>query len=216
MRYMPCMWLSLALVSGAWAGTWSDDFADAAAVDWEGAGQPVDWIEKEGTLNGELIDSDVWAFRLTGDDGWGDYSATCSANVQNLAGGDWTGIVFRYQDEQTYAWFGLSVAWTQFAAGVAGNNLVQEEMKIGFRQWYTLRAEIEGANAQLYVDEEPLLHIEAAVPPSGKVGVFSARSLPQFDDFRIVGANIPDGGPGFAVTTTGKLATVWASIRRSP
>lgn len=201
------------LAAPALAGSWSDDFEDAASVEWEEAGEPADWTESGGVLNGELIEVDNRALRVTGDEEWEDYSVSCMANVHNLAGGDWTGIVFRYQNEDSYAWFGMSVAWTQFAAGDAGNTLILEGMKVGFRQWYTLRAEVKGALVDMYLDDELLLQFEGGAPVSGRVGVFSARSLPQFDDFRVQGEQVADGGPGFAVSAAGKVAVAWARMK---
>ncbi len=197
----------------AWAGSWSDDFEDAASVDWEEAGEIADWTESDGVLNGELLESNVRSLRITGDDRWEDYTVTCRANVQNLAGGDWTGIVFRYQNEDAYAWLGLSVAWTKFAAGIGGATDVEQQIKVGFRQWYVLRAVVKGALVECYVDDELLFELEGGLPISGSVGVFSARSLPQFDDFNVKGDDVADGGPGFAVAPAGKLALTWAGIR---
>ncbi len=207
------VWTLVLAATPAWAGSWSDDFEDAASVDWEEAGEPADWVESDGVLNGELVESDVWSLRLTGDESWGDYTVRCLANVQNLAGGDWTGIVFRYQNDDNYAWLGLSVAWTKFAAGIAGNTLVEQQIKVGFRQWYALRAEVKGALVELYVDDELLFEFEGGAPLSGRVGVFSARSLPQFDDYNVKGDDVADGGPGFAVSPEGKLAATWADIK---
>jgi hypothetical protein len=207
------VWVLLLLTAPAWSGSWSDDFEDAASVDWEEAGEPNNWTESDGFLNGELVEVDSRAFRLTGDEDWEDYTLTVSANVQNLAGGDWMGVVFRYQSEESYAWFGLSVAWTTFAAGVSGNTLVEQQMKVGFRQWYTLRVEVKGPLVDMYLDDELLLQFDGGAPLSGRVGVFASRSLPQFDDFRVSGDGIADGGPGFAVSAVGKAAVAWADVK---
>ncbi len=56
------------LAAPALAGSWSDDFEDAASVEWEEAGEPADWTESGGVLNGELIEVDNRALRWTGDE----------------------------------------------------------------------------------------------------------------------------------------------------
>ena len=52
------VWVLLLLTAPAWSGSWSDDFEDAASVDWEEAGEPNNWTESDGFLNGELVEVD--------------------------------------------------------------------------------------------------------------------------------------------------------------
>ncbi len=218
-RILLTLMIGLMAVGSVFGGTWVDDFEDGVSIDWMEAGRPMRWTEADGMMTSELREDDGYAMLLTGEKEWVNDSVTCRLNVRNLAGGDWCGLVLRYSGEDSYCWFGISVAWTRYAAGVGNQRAAEKQLKVGFMEWYTLRVEIQDNQAQsslvrCFVNGTPVFEFEENIPQSGQVGIFVQRSMTQFDDFKVSGAEILDGGPGFAVEPTDKLTTTWAALKR--
>ena len=204
----------LLAVPPVWAGTWVDDFADGATNDWEEAGAVnMKWTEAEGIMTSVVREEDGRALLLTGSPDWGNYTVTCEMSVHNLAGGDWCGLIFRHSGADTYAWFGMSIAWTKYAAGIGGATEVDELLKVTFMEVYELKAEVQANTVRCFVDDTLVFEFPGEFPLSGRVGVFVQRSMTQFDNFRVDGPDVSDGGPGYAVEASGKLSVVWGHLR---
>lgn len=205
----------LILSTSVFAGTWKDDFEDGILADWKEAGADTKWSESKGVVVSELpqAESGNRRFLVTGDASWENYTVTVNLRVVNLVGGDWCGILLRYNNEDSYHWFGLSVAWTSYAAGTADETKEQENLRVGFGQWYELRAEVENDNFKFFVNDELVLEFVDSILLSGQVGLYTQNSMTEFDDFSVTGPEIPDGGPGFPVETKDRLATTWSKIK---
>jgi len=202
------------ITTSALAGTWKDNFEDGNLADWKKAGAATKWKESGGVLVSERpqVESGNRSFLLTGEQSWMDYTVTVKLRVVNLVGGDWCGILFRYSNEQSHDWFGISVAWTKYAAGTANAINEQKPIRVGFGQWYKLRAEVKNDNCKLFVDDKLVFEANSDLP-SGRVGLFTQNSQTEFDDFSVTGPDITDGGPGFAVSSQSKLTTIWGRIK---
>lgn len=206
----------LVFSTSVFAGTWKDDFEDANLADWEQAGAAAKWIESKGVVVSELppVESGNRSFLVTGEQSWKDYTVTVNLRIVNLVGGDWCGILLRYNDENSYYWFGLSAAWTSYAAGTANETKEQENLRVGFGQWYALRVEAKNDNFKFFINDELAFELTDSLLPSGRVGLLTQNSMTEFDDFSITGPEIPDGGPGFPVEPKDRLATTWSKIKQ--
>lgn len=203
--------LGLVYVSLVFAGTWKDNFEDGSLADWEEEGFATNWKESEGVLVNELERGDR-SFLLTGEQNWNDYTVAVKLRVVNLAGGDWCGILLRYKNTDSHYWFGISTAWTKYAAGTANETREQELIPVKFTEWYKLRAEVNKDNLKLFVNDKLFFETDIDLN-SGRVGLFTQNSMTEFDDFSVTGPEITDGGPGFSVEPKYKLATTWGNIK---
>lgn len=205
----------LTVSSSVFAGTWTDDFDDGILADWKEAGVDIKWTESKGIVVSEVPQAESGrSLLVTGDLSWINYTVAVNLRVVNLAGGDWCGILLRYNNEQSFLWVGLSVAWTSYAAGTADEMKEQELLRVGFGQWHELRAEVVNDNCKFFVNDELVLELVDGLLPSGQVGLFSQNSMTEFDDFSVTGPEIPDGGPGFPVVAKDRLATTWSRIKQ--
>lgn len=214
MAVLSCMLLILS--TSVFAGTWIDDFEDGTLADWEAAGIPGIWTESKGVVVSELppAESGNRSFLVTGDEGWKDYTVTVKLRIANLVGGDWCGILLRYNGEDSFYRFALSAAWTSYAAGTANETKEQKNLRVGFGQWYELRAEAKNDSFKFFINDQLALEFTDSLLSSGRVGLFTQNSMTEFDDFSISGPEVADGGPGFPVEPEGKLATTWSEIKQ--
>lgn len=127
--------LALVSVSFVSAGTWKDNFEDGSLADWEEEGFATNWKESEGVLVNELERGNR-SFFLTGEQNWNDYTVAVKLRVVNLAGGDWCGMLLRYNNTDSHYWFGISTAWTKYAAGTANETREEELIPVKFAEWY--------------------------------------------------------------------------------
>jgi len=206
--------LGLVYVSLVFAGTWKDNFEDGNLADWEEAGEATKWKESKGVMVGELppVERGTRSFLLTGDESWRDYTVEVKLRVVNLVGGDWCGILLRYNNTDSHYWFGISTAWTKYAAGTANETREQELIRVNFAEWYELRAEVKKETLKLFVNDKLFFETDISLT-SGRVGLFIQNSTTEFDDFSVAGPEITDGGPGFSVEPKYKLATTWGNIK---
>lgn len=206
----------LILSAPVFAGTWSDDFSDGILADWEAVGLDSNWDERDGVVVSELPknESGNQTYLITGNEEWKNYTIEVKANIANLVGGDWCGFVFRYRDENSYYWFGMSAAWTKYSWGTANEIKVQELLRVGVGLPHVLRAEVQGENFKFFVDGKMYFEDADGSLSDGRVGLFMQNSMAEFDDFRVTGPEILDGGPGYAVEPKDKLSITWGKIKQ--
>jgi hypothetical protein len=73
---------------------------------------------------------------------------------------------------------------------------------------------LEKEHIEAYLDNELIADFDDKSEDSGKIGLGAKCIEARFDNVVITGPEIPDGGPGFAVTSQNRLATMWGSIKR--
>jgi hypothetical protein len=85
-------------------------------------------------------------------------------------------------------------------------------------KWYNFKVSINGSKFDFYLDAELVISTDWSDQPLSKNGKIElwARFPGEywFDNVVITGSDIPDVGPsGFAVNSSGKLATSWGQIK---
>ena len=78
--------------------------------------------------------------------------------------------------------------------------------------WYQLRILVQGSHYELFIDGQHVLAYDDATFTSGGVGIGARDVVVHFDDVRISGDSVPDGG-ATSVEAAGKLAVTWAALK---
>ena len=83
-------------------------------------------------------------------------------------------------------------------------------------RWYALTASIDSrGKLKFQIDDEVFTVTDKNPIKSGKAGLIVSGAQARFDDVKITGSNIPDGGPGtLPVEPSGKLAITWGKLKR--
>jgi hypothetical protein len=219
-------------ISPAFAGTWRDDFEDGNLDGWA-MFNPIP-AEKWGVEDGEC--SGQWTPAMPGmysplqlhaenADLWEDYTVTFKAKLVESfgkAGGGacFFGITFRMP-------IGRGMATYQALIAPESNEVVfyeedQETSVVSLPfdiledTWYELKVVAEGDHFEFYIDNELIESFDDDSFTSGGIDLGVANTHVHFDDVVITGPEIPNGGPGFAVTAESKLATMWGSVKLRP
>ncbi len=206
----------------AFAGTWRDDFEDGDLDDWLGVTK--DWTVEDGECSGEFFNAppDMAEIIITGDVGWRNYTVRCKIKFMGEPPPSGSaGLTFR---DSNMAWGRYSFGINADEDTAVGNKSVEpnvtqpSEVPLDFTlsedTWYELEIIVEGDHFEFYIDGEPAGEFDDKSLSSGNVGLFVRNTQAHFDDVVITGPEIPDGGPGFAITSQSKLATVWGSVKR--
>jgi len=215
--FFMCVLLSIGFVSGIYAVT--DDFND---------GNDDGWTQIQGTWsvkNGEYVQEDTeWTSTDTnetyhrsyfGDESWENY--TFEAKIRIEQGGDLApiiGIFFRVTEKSEngdYYYFRLDTRPAEGPALIKSpNTILLENMAkpavVG--QDYILKVDVSGNNIKCYIDGQLEIELQDDSFPMGAVGVGTFNTDGYFDD-----VIVDDGDVASAVSTKGKLATTWASIK---
>jgi hypothetical protein len=201
------------------AGVWQDDFNGSALTPgWSG---DVDAFRlEENRLVGVSAHPILPSLAaITVGDAWTHYTATVRVNVvkPNLAICSKGGLVLGKRNgwalvfclhtpskqAEVFEWF-------------SRNLRLASPMPLEYDEWHTLRVDVEARSARFIVDRVAIGSVKD-VDLSGSVGVVVEDTmLTLFDDFRVSGATIPNGGHGdvASVSPMGRLTTTWASIKR--
>lgn len=212
-----CVFLSVGFVGGIYAI--SDNFND---------GNDNGWTQIQGTWsvkNGEYVQADTaWASTATnetyhrsyyGDVNWANY--TIEAKVRIDKGGDLApiiGIFFRVTEKSPagdYYYFRLDTRPAEGPCLVKSpNTILQENMAkpASIGQNYVLKVDVNGDNIKCYIDGQLEIELQDNSFPMGAVGVGTFNTDGYFDDVTISGGDVVS-----AVSSKGKLATTWASIK---
>ena len=79
--------------------------------------------------------------------------------------------------------------------------------------WYRLKMEVEGDQITAFVDDAKVFALRDGLFASGPACIAVNGVRATFDDFMVTGPDVPDGGPGYLVESSGKLATTWAHLK---
>ncbi len=208
----------------AFAGTWRDDFGDGDFTGWEIFGGGNWEVE-----NGELLvsDRDITAL-YTGEEGWSDYTVQADVLIvkvliqcNQLPG---VAIVARYQRPESPARYQFAFEWQAEGTWLMGANYTDansgvhvvkvDQFPVEEGRWYNFKMTLEKGHIEAYLDNELIAEFDDKSEDSGKIGLGAKCIEARFDNVVITGPEIPDGGPGSAVTSQSKLATMWGSIKR--
>ncbi len=219
-------------VSPAFAGTWRDDFEDGNLDGWA-MFNPIPaekWGVEDGECSGQwtpAIPGTYSALQLHAEnaDSWEDYTVTFRAKLVEsfgrAGGGDCCfGITFRMpigRGVSTYSAFihpeSNEVSFFEEAREIS---VVSLPFDILEDTWYELKVIAEGDHLEFYINGELIGSFDDDSFPSGGIELGVANTHVHFDDVVITGPEIPNGGPGFAVASQSKLATMWGSVKRCP
>ncbi len=215
--FFMCVLLSIGFVSGIYAIT--DDFDD---------GNDDGWTQIQGVWsvqNGEYVQEDTeWASTDTnetyhrsyfGDESWENY--TLEAKIRIEQSGDLApiiGIFFRVTEKSAsgdYYYFRLDTRPAEGPALIKSpNTILLENMEkpavVG--QDYILKVDVSGNNIKCYIDGQLEIELQDDSFSMGAVGVGTFNTDGYFDDVIVSGGDVVS-----AVSTGGKLATTWASIK---
>ncbi len=230
MHYLNCCLLVLCLLAGfSYAGTWIENFDDGNTDGWRlvlgsekhaeatvvnselvfrqfNIGSTGGWLVLEASRNWSNYTLEM-RFKFTEDVGPNDpkgaiitYNDTFDGIPE---GGPNCPFLFLRPDGLVRGMLAINGAWffpvtTQFpfSSGV----------------WYQLRILVQGSHYELFIDGQHILTYDDDTFTSGGVGIGARDVVVHFDDVRITGDSVPDGG-SVAVEVAGKLATVWAALK---
>lgn len=215
-RFVPLLaWLSLT----AWGGVWRDDFGGETLTEgWHGDVEA--FRLEEGRLIGVSAHPIALVLKgITVGDRWTHYTATVRVNVvlPNLAICSKGGLVIGKRNDRAFV-FVLHTPSRQVEVfeWTTRRILLEAPFPLEYDEWHTLRADVEERSAQLFVDGVKAGKVEN-LDLAGGVGVAVEDTMKTlFDDFRVSGATIPNGGHGEVtpIFPAGRLAAVWASLKR--
>lgn len=222
------------------AGIWKDDFSDSTLKDWGGSfksGECIVGVD-DGCLNFKGLQNDA-QFRTKN---WTlgeikDYSLEVKWQVKqvDLHRGR-LGIEYQAYDierkNKTLHWKDKGRMFFQldYLFNIAGFNVVimshlpgELQDKILARArfepkknvWYKFRLEVAGNRYKFSIDNEVLAEIEDNTVPAGWVGFrFGGMINVYFDNFKVTGPDVPNGGPGMqALNPMGRLPITWGELK---
>jgi hypothetical protein len=229
--------ISISALPLAFAGTWSDGFQDARLKDWQLVSQqgPTTFKAEDGELSMEVYSGFVSFLWVIGSSLWGNYTLTVKVKIldefgdfvdggayihENGNGNDWKDYYFFVADKWTQVYPGVPPEGKGAFAFPSINNTVQMGKAIVFTpeldHWYTLKATTKGEHTELYIDNKLIGAFDYAELKSGNVGLVVSNAHVHFDDFVVIGEDIPNGGPGgvsISVGEKGKITTSWGEIK---
>ncbi len=215
----------------SFAGTWTDAFEDDNTQEWEifntfdeeeakwwiDAGEAVcETFKPEG--HGHSIPS-IWA---TGELTWKNYSLSCKAKLVEAKEETATlGIVLHQQWERLsfyvfqifYPW---KIAHITKVTRDGADTLGEFHFAAKLDTWYTLTAAIDSrGRLKFQIDDEVFTVTDQNRIKSGKSGFEVSGAQARFDNVKIMGDNVPNGGPGtLRVEPSGnKLAITWGELK---
>lgn len=215
-RLVPFLvWLSLR----AWGGVWHDDFGSETLTEgWNGD------VEAFRLEEGRLLGVSAHPLALvpkgiTVGDQWKNYTATVRVNVvmPNLAICSKGGLIIGKRDAKAFAFVVHPPSrQAEVFEWSTRRILLEVPFLLEYDEWHTLRADVEEHSAQFFVDGVRVGLVEN-FDLVGGVGVVVEDTMKTlFDDFRVWGPTIPNGGHGevTSLSPAGRLAATWASLKR--
>lgn len=218
---------SIALNPSGFAGTWKDSFEDRNTQEWEVIGRELkEWWIDGGEAVGETLEHNILSAWVTGDVAWRNYTISCRAKLTEVKGQfPHLGLVLHYDDKQNSLYlFEIVSDWKEFGFITLEKLLPPpaSSVKLGqfnfvpkANKWYTLTASVSRRALEFQIDDQVFTAIDNSPLKSGKTGLFVVNGQARFDDVKITGTNIPNGGPGKArpVNPQAKLATTWGHLK---
>ena len=178
---------------------------------------------ENGECSGEWQNADpdmisLLELKLENSASWKDYTVECK--MKFVAMGHFAGISFR--DNVAGNRYGFVIkandnaawGWKVFQGAITTASEIPLPFTLSKDTWYELKIVVEGDHFEFYIDGKLACEFDDNSIPSGKACLVVRNVHAHFDDIVITGPDIPDGGPGFVVTSQSKLATIWGSIKR--
>jgi hypothetical protein len=201
LRFFALFSFALSLYSAA-AGTWSDTFSQGMlAAEWRGDTNAF-WISNN-ALYGESADpvSESPLYILQVGNNWSNYVVSCSINLlsPNTRVCTKGALVLRRSGNEGYV-FALHEPTQTIELYRLSNHemLLSKAASIRYKQWYKVRAELQGDSLSLWVDDAFIGTVTDSRSPGGAVGIaVQDAEAVVFDDFSVTGTDIPnnDAGP---------------------
>jgi hypothetical protein len=213
------LWLTgtllLASASIAFAGTWSDQFTESSlGSDWQG--DRAYFSATNGHLDGVSASpiAPVPLHLVEVGTNWGDYTIRCGVEVvtPNLLICTKGALILRDNGTDGYV-FALHVATQTIEVYRLSDHemLLSKAAPLELKQWYQVRAELQGATMNFFVDNELVGTVTDDRSLSGAVGVGVQDTLETlFDDFSVTGPGIPNNGLALSLGT--KVTLSWPSF----
>ena len=215
----------------SFGGTWVDDFEDDSTREWElfntFAGSAA-WRIDAGEAVAETFEphrnATIWA---TGDLDWRNYLLSCKAKlVEANKGSASLGLILhqRWEESSFYVFqilYPLEVIHiTKIHSGTV-STIGEFDFAAKLNRWYTLTASIDSSETlkrvklEFQIDDEVFTVTDRNPIKSGKAGLEVSGAQARFDNVKIIGSNVPNGGPGaLAIEPRGKLAITWGKLKR--
>ena len=194
------------------------------------------WNVGGGEVRGSILALFVESMFLTGELNWKYYSVSCKAKfVGNEKKTASLGLILHARINENKRYMFMINYFDQKASVVATAGILQEEddpfkgwtkkvydFKLKFDTWYLLSASVlrndklEFKIRNLSDQEnkgEFSIEVLKPIRSGGLTGFYVANAAAVFDDIKIKGENIPNGGT-FSVEPQSKLATTWSKIKR--
>jgi hypothetical protein len=204
----------LASSSLTFAGTWADHFSQGfIGSDWQGDRDYFSIVD--GALRGVSATplAPVPLHRLEVGKDWADYTVQCRIDVvePNLLVCTKGALILRDNGTDGYV-FALHVATKTIEVYRLSDHemLLSQNAPLQLKQWYLVRAELQGSNMTFFVDNQLIGTVTDGRSLSGGVGVAVQDAMTAlFDDFSVSGPNIP--GNGVALSFGQKITLSWPS-----
>ncbi len=221
----------------AWAGTWLDNFDDGDFDGWQmveclwilevvtpNAGN---WVVENGAVVAGDNDSTKRYDLYIGDMWWADYIAEVSVKVSKKLEtcNEDTGIYLGARCQVDEGKLGLNGyvvgVWNidgvrrggfKYSNGDSSNRQTRV-LPLKADTWYRLKIEVDGDQITAFVDDLQVFVLRDSSFTSGLVSISVNGVVATFDDFIVTGPDIPNGGPGHSVESSGMLATTWSAVK---
>ena len=211
----------------SFAGTWTDAFEDDNTQEWELFNtldeEEAKWWIDRGEAVAETFEPHhdlptVWS---TGELDWRAYSLSCRAKLVKAKDKPASfGLILhqRWEASSFYICEIFYLSKTVYITKYIGraSTLGEFDFAAKLNRWYALTASIDSrGKLKFQIDDEVFTVTDKNPIKSGKAGLIVSGAQARFDDVKITGSNIPDGGPGtLPVEPSGKLAITWGKLKR--
>lgn len=210
----------------SFAGTWTDAFEDDKTQEWELLNtfdeEEAKWWIDGGEAVAETFEPHhdlptVWS---TGELDWRAYSLSCRAKLVKAKDEPASlGLILHQRwGEHSFYIFQILYPWkivhiTKYTG--RASTLGEFDFAAKLNRWYTLTASIDSrGKLKFQIDDEVFTVTDKNPIKSGKAGLKVSGAQVRFDDVKITGNNVPNGGPGtLPVKPSGKLATTWGKLK---
>ena len=222
--------ISCIISSSTLAGTWRDDFADGGMDEW----LLRDHNTAKWKIIGEELECSVpgrpnMIFVLGGEEweeAWTDYTVEYDVKVlEDLGRGD-IDVNLRMNGFGTgvLLWVGDVSSGDPEAGATTYDDFIfaKEEKKpfgpLSLNEWHHLKGEAKGNEFTFWIDGEKILEYKDGTFETGQPGFGIASYNVRIDNVKIAGPEIPERRPEKwpeeqAVTSKGKLATMWSGLK---
>jgi len=213
-----------------WAGTLRDDFNDGNMDGWDTTSMVTGGTWK--LENGELVitSKNGVVTLFIGEDNWKDYTVSVKAkivtnHVRASATGilEGIGVIIRdfgnYPQHECYLlpilnfsdYKGMAAYYTP--SGITGMWIADKPFQLDLDKWYDIKAIVEGNQFRFSINDEFIIEFNHSAVPKGKIGIsaFYTDTTAHFDDFSVIGNDIPDTVT--SVSQKDKLAIAWGMAK---